>query len=109
MKLPHRILIERATAGAEDERGMPGQTWATLADGIPAFVQPLQSEELAQLSQGGPVASDHAIYLLPTDLRESDRIRFDPSDGRVFQVDGIRDEAGLGHHLKVMAHMVEAQ
>lgn len=107
MILPNRIQIERSTAGTEDAYGMPAQTWATLKAGIPASVQPLSSRELADLSQGGPVASDHAIYLLPTDLKAADRIRMDPDDGRVYQVDGIRDEAGIGHHLKVMAHLVQ--
>jgi SPP1 family predicted phage head-tail adaptor len=106
--LRHALVIERAIAGAEDERGMPAQTWATLAT-VRGLVQPRNAQELAQLSQAGPVVSDHVIYLLPTDLREADRIRFDPDDGRRYQVDGVRDAAGMGRHLEADAHMVEAQ
>ena len=105
--LRHRLVIERVTNGAVDDRNMPAQTWATLAE-VPGLVQPKSAKELAQLSQGGPVSSDHTIFLMPTDLRESDRIRFDPDDGRRYEVVGVRDAAGWGHHLEVDATMVEA-
>jgi SPP1 family predicted phage head-tail adaptor len=105
--LRHTLVIERATAGTEDERGMPAQTWTALAT-VRGSVQPRSAREMAQLSQGGPVASDLTIYLLPTDVKAADRIRFDPDDGLRFQVDGVRDAAGAGRHLELDAHVVEA-
>lgn len=104
MHLPHSVTIERATAGTADDRGVAAQTWATLAT-VAAWVQPKSSYELRQLSQAGPVVSDHNVYLWPTDVAEGDRIVY---AGATYQVDGIRDEAGIGHHLKVDCHLVEA-
>jgi hypothetical protein len=100
------LVIERVTNGTEDAYGMPAQTWAAYGDPVRGSVQPKSARELAQLSQGGPIASDHTIYVLPTDVQEADRIRFDPDDGRLYQVDGVRDAAGVGHHLEIDAHMV---
>lgn len=104
MRLIHTITIQRNTPGAVDDRGVPAQSWATLATAR-AWVQPKSSRELMQLSQSGPVASTHSVYIEPgTGIRESDRISF---GGNTYQIDGIRDEAGMGHHDKVDAHLVE--
>jgi SPP1 family predicted phage head-tail adaptor len=92
------------TNGAEDERGVPAQTWATLAT-VKGSVQPKSVQEVAQLTQGGPVVSDLTLFLHPTDLREGDRII--GAAGQVYQVDGVRDPAGAGHHLEVDVHLVE--
>lgn len=105
--LRHHLVIERAINGTEDERGMPAQTWSTLSE-VRGLVQPKSARELAQLSQGGPVASDHTGYLLPTDVKESDRIRFEPDDGRRFEITGVRDAAGIGHHLELDLNLVTA-
>lgn len=102
--LNHDLIIERATGGTADERGVPAQTWAPLAT-VRGSVQPKRVRELAQLSQAGPVTSDLTIFLLPTDLREGDRIV--SAAGAVYQVDGVRDPAGAGHHLEADAHLVE--
>jgi SPP1 family predicted phage head-tail adaptor len=101
----HSLVIERATDGAVDDYNMPAQTWATL-ETVRGLVMPKTAEEVAQLSQGGPVASDHTIFLYPTDVQEADRIRFDPDDGRTYQIDAVRDAAGQGHHLELDAHVV---
>jgi SPP1 family predicted phage head-tail adaptor len=100
--LRHTLVIERATNGSPDERGVPAQTWATLAT-IKGSIQPLTSLEVAQLTQGGPVASTHKAYIAPTDILEGDRVR---ADGILYQIDGIDDEAGWGHHLKLNLHAV---
>ena len=103
MRLIHTITIERASDGAADDRGVPAQTWAPSST-AQAWVQPKSARELMQLSQGGPVASTHSIYVDPNaDVTEADRIVF---DGSTYQIDGIRDEAGYGHHFKVDAHLV---
>jgi head-tail adaptor len=103
VNLPHVVTIERATEGSIDDRGVPAQTWATLAT-VDAWVQPKSVREVAQLSQAGPVVSTHSVYLWPTDVTESDRLVY---GGATYQVDGIHDEAGIGHHYRVDAHLVE--
>jgi len=103
MRYPHAIVIERASDGADDDRGVPVQTWATL-DTVDAWVQPKSARELAQLSQAGPVTSTHNVYLEPTDVTEADRFTH---DGDTYQITGIRDEAGVGHHLKLECRLVE--
>jgi len=102
---PHEVDIERAAEGSRDDYGVPAQTWSTLAT-VPAWVQPKSARELAQLSQGGPVTVTHTIFLDPTDLSESDRIAY---AGKVYEIEGIRDAAGYGHHLEVDAHTVTVQ
>jgi head-tail adaptor len=102
----HTLAIERSTPGSEDDYGQPSQTYAVLAT-VQGLVQPKSYREVALTSQGGAVVSDHTIYLRPTDLQEADRIRFEPDDGRRFEVYGVRDAAGLGHHLEVDARMVQ--
>lgn len=103
MKLNHSIAIQRSTEGTVDERGVPAQTWATLST-VKASVQPKTVREMAQLSQAGPVAAEYTIYALGApDIHESDRI----TEGtRLFEVIGVRDAAGAGHHVEVDAHLV---
>lgn len=104
MRLIHTITVQRAAAGAVDDRGIPAQTWSTLAT-AQAWVQPKSSREMERLSQGGAVVSTHSIYVEPSSaVTPADRISF---DGKTYQIDGIRDEAGLGHHFKLDCHLVE--
>lgn len=105
--LRHVLVIERAITGVDNDHGMPTQTWTDVAQ-VRGRVQPKTVEEVAQLSQGGPVASTHTVFLLPTDVREADRIRYEPSDGRVYQIDGIDDAAGQAHHYELHVHRVSA-
>jgi hypothetical protein len=106
MNYPHTLVIERAAAGALDDRGVEAQTYTALAT-VPGWAQPKSVREMSQLSQAGPVTSDWSIYLGLTDVTEADRLRLDPDDGRTWEVDGIKDEAGFGHHLKLDCHLVE--
>jgi SPP1 family predicted phage head-tail adaptor len=103
--LIHSLVIERATNGTEDDRGMPTQAWATAAT-IPGLVQQKHAEELAQLSQGGPVTSLHKAYLpYGADVHEADRIR---QGGRLFQVTGIDpDVGGARHHAVADLQLVD--
>jgi head-tail adaptor len=86
-----------------DEWGNAAQTWADHLT-VQGSNQPLTVQEVGQLSQGGPVAASHRIFVPGTpDIAESDRI----IDGaRTFQVDGVADAAGAGHHLEILAHVV---
>lgn len=103
-KLNHSVTIERATLGLRNERGEQAETWsATPASPVRASVQPLTSRDLAQLGQGGPVASTHKIYMLPTDVTPADRI---VEGSTTYQIDAVYDQAGAGHHLRLDVHSV---
>jgi head-tail adaptor len=105
-RLRHRLVILRAVPGAEDAHGAPQLTWTAVAT-TRGWVQPRRARELAQLSQGGPVTSDHVVFLLPTDVRAADVLRFDPDDGRRLAIRAVRDAAGRGHHLELDAQLVQ--
>lgn len=104
-QLRHTLVIKRPASGTRDEWGVPAGTPTTTVSTVHGLIEPKTARELAQLSQGGPVASTHTIFLFPTDLKESDSIE---SGGVTYQIDGIRDAAGAGHHLEVDAHLVKA-
>ena len=106
-RLVHALVIERATEGAVDDYNQPARTWAPLAT-IRGLVTPKSALEVAQFNQAGATVSTYTIYLRPTDLKASDWIRFEPDDGRRFEIDGVRDAAGLGHHFECDAHLVVA-
>jgi hypothetical protein len=101
--LRHTLVIERPTSGAVGERGLPAEPWGVLAT-VKGLIQP----EALVVAQRGVAVSDHTAYLLPTDVKGSDRLRFEPDDGRRFYVDGVRDAAGIGHHLELDVHLVAA-
>lgn len=103
-KLNHQVTIERPAEGALDDRGIPSQTWSTVAT-LAASVQPKSIVEMAQLSQGGPVVGEYTMYIpgVP-DIADSDRIT---EGSRVFEVVGIRDAAGAHHHVEIDCHLVE--
>lgn len=104
MRLPHTVTIQKNTPGALGDRGVAAQVWTTRATAR-AWVQPKSVRELQQLSQSGPVVSTTSIYLEPVSgILEADRISY---GGGTYQIDGIKDEAGLGHHLKLDCHLVE--
>ena len=99
----HPVTVERVTSGAVDERGVPSQTWATSGT-YSASNQPLSEQEVAQLSQGGPVAATHRIYILGApDILEADRII---DGGKTYQIDSLMDPAGAIHHVEILAHVV---
>jgi head-tail adaptor len=103
-RLLHALVIERPMDGAVDDYNQPTQTWATLA-AVAGLVQPKSAREAAQLNEAGAVLSTHTIYLRPTDLQASDRIVY---GGTYYEITGIRDAAGLGHHYEVDARVVTA-
>ena len=104
--LIHTLAVERATPGADDEYGQPARTYATLAT-FRGRIEPKSAREVAQLSGAGAVVSDHTLRTRPRDLRASDRIRFEPDDGRRFEITGIR-LIGARHHLTIDLTLVEA-
>lgn len=103
-RLLHTLVIERATSGAEDDYGQPARTYATLAT-VSGLVQPKSYREVALSTQAGAVVSTHTIFMRPTDLQEADRILY---GSQRYEVTGVRDAAGLGHHYEVDARLVGA-
>lgn len=106
-QLIHTLTIERATDGAPDEYNALERTWSTLA-AVPGLIQPKTAREVAQLNQAGAVVSTHTIYTRPTEIQPSDRVKV--AGGLMagtYEIDGIRDQAGRGHHLAMDARMVE--
>ena len=105
--LIHTLAVERATSGALGPYGQPSRTFTTLAT-FRGRLEPKSAREVAALHGAGAVVSDHILRTQPRDLRASDRIRFEPDDGRRFEITGIRDPAGSGHHLTIDLTLVEA-
>ena len=105
--LRHTLAVERATSGAPGSYGQPSRTFTTLAT-FCGRLEPKSAREVAALHGAGAVVSDHTLRTRPRDLRASDRIRFEPDDGRRFEITGIRDPAGSGHHLTIDLTLVEA-
>ena len=106
--LIHHLLVERATSGAEDDYGQPVRTYATLAT-FRGRLTAKSVREIALLNQAGAVVSDYTLWTRPRDLGEADRIRFDPDDGRRFEIVGLRSISATGpHHLEADLRLVEA-
>jgi head-tail adaptor len=119
--LNHRVTINRAVVTFDgpdvvlDDHGQPVVTDTVIAT-VAAGIQPKSARELAQLNQAGVASSTHSIYLLPTDVSTADRIvhvasacplTVDLPDG-TYQVIGVPDAAGAGHHLELDAQLVGA-
>lgn len=100
----HVVVVDGSGDPVLDENGMP--TTTDVATEVKGLIQPKKATEVALISQGGAALTDHTVYLLPTAVTNDDLITFDPDDGRHYQVTGVRDAAGIGHHLEVDARMV---
>lgn len=110
--LRHRVAIARRTdAGAPtyDELGHPVTTLETMAT-VPCRIQPLNTKEIALLSQAGAVVGDHRIYMVAgTDVNEGDQLVAQPADGRTFEVTKIDDMGGEGRFLELAATLVTSR
>lgn len=103
-RLPHTVVIERATRGARDEHGVPAEAWATLAT-VAGWLQPRLRREATEATEGGAVRGDHLLILLPTDVHEHDRVVVSGTDGGrldgTYGITAVIDAAGKGHHLEL--------
>lgn len=85
----------------------PVSSWGTLAT-VAGSIQPKSALEVAIQSQGGATMTDTIIYLLPTDVTAADRIRLAADTaGPFYEITGVRDAAGRGHHLELDARLVK--
>lgn len=101
----HRLTIRRPVpTGEEDAYGQP-LTAPELVAVVPGLVQPRSSRELALASQAGALIGTHVGYLAPLAGLTADA--WVELDGRRFDVVGIADAAGLGHHLELSLRSVD--
>lgn len=108
-------LIRRTASGSYDDYNQPIASDTVLAT-VKAAIQPRTQREQALISQAGAAVSDHVIYMFPTDLSTADAILHDAEDCPVtsdlptarFEIAGVPNAAGLGHHLEVEARLVAA-
>lgn len=117
--LTHTVTIQRFSSSGnpanDDEYGQPVRTPSTLAT-VKAAIQPKSDREIALTTQAGAALSDYRIYLMPRDITTADAIVHDARDCPMrpdlpdarFELVGVPDAAGLGHHLEVDAKLVEA-
>lgn len=113
-RLTHTVsIIRQDKTGAESDYGHPVTEDQVLST-VKAAIQPRNGREADLVSQGGPAVGDHVIFLLPTDLTTADAILHDHLACPVtadmpsarFEIEVIRNAAGLGHHLEVDVTLV---
>jgi head-tail adaptor len=124
--LTHRISIVQQVKVLDlngdpelDDYGHEITTDEVVSD-VPAAIQPkraLRMGEIALISQAGAALSDHTIFLWPAYRPDtSAAIVHDPDAcplpaphdlpaGR-YEIHGVPDAAGRGHHLEVDAHLI---
>ena len=73
-------------------------TPTTLAE-VRGLIQPKAVQEMALASQAGVEVGDHTAFLRPLDGLRND-CWFEHAGGR-YDIVGIRDAAGRGHHLEI--------
>lgn len=108
-RLRHELDIERYApaldglgAPIEDDYGQTQIAWSVLAT-VRAWVQPMSAREQLQASGAGPVMATHKAFILPTDVKASDRLKH----GAVYySIDEVIDPAGRGRHLELLCHQV---
>jgi head-tail adaptor len=108
------LVIERsseAVAGDPpepvlDDYGQPVVAWSAIGT-VRGRIRPVREREAVSQDQGGATVTDAIVYLLPTDVLPADRVRReDQPDGPWYELTGVRDAAGHGHHLECDARLV---
>jgi hypothetical protein len=114
--LNHVVHLERdVDSGTEDEYGH-STTIPSVGEDFRASIQPKSAREVALISQAGAPIGDWTIFLLPRDVDTADKIVHDSSTCPIreaadlpdatFELTGVRNAAGVGHHLEVDARLV---
>lgn len=117
--LDHRVSLVRQVSVLDtgeptyDEYNQPITADATIAN-IPAAVQPKTAREVAAFSQAGVALADYTVFMGLLDVTTADAIVHDPDDcpkvndlpSAWFQLVGIRNPTGRGHHLSLDAKLV---
>ena len=115
-RLTHTVsIIRKADAHTLDDYGQPVTTDAVIST-VKAAIQPRRENEQGAVSQAGVATADHVIFLFPTNLRTADAIFHDQTVCPVvrdlptarYEISGVPNAAGLGHHLEVQARLIES-
>lgn len=105
-RLIHKLAVVTPTPGPADESGHSTEGTPVVEE-VNGLVQPRRATEVALLSQAGAPLSDHIVFLAPRALSQSAYIRFNPDDGRRYEIVGIRSfEFGKSPHLEVDSRLV---
>lgn len=114
--LDHQVYIERKRGtGSETDYGQPVDTIET-SHVFAAAIQPKTARELALTTQGGPPIGDFNIFIQDRVVGNEETIIHDTSlcpksdetdfqDAR-FEILGVRNETGRGHHLALDARLI---
>jgi hypothetical protein len=114
--LDHQVYIQRGVGtGTEDDYGQPVGTIET-SHIFAAAIQPKSADELALVGQGGAPLGDFNIFMETRLVGTEEVIIHDTDlcpkpdgedypDAR-FEITGIRNETGRGHHLAVDARLI---
>lgn len=97
--LVHDLVIRRmASTGTLDDWGQPVTAVADVAE-VRGNVQPRAVREMALASQAGVPVGDHVAFLRPLEgIAQDCWIEY---AGARYDIVGIRDAAGRGHHLEI--------
>ena len=117
-RLIHTVHLERDVAtGTEDEYGQPVNE-TEVGENFRAAIQPKTAREVALVTQAGAPFTDTTIFCLPRVMTTADKIVHDASSCPVvaardlpdgtYELSGIRNAAGLGHHLELDAKVIGA-
>jgi hypothetical protein len=103
--LIHRLDVKRAAAtGTLDEYGQPITAPSTVASAVPGLIQPRTVRELVLASQAGAQIGTHVAFMRPLTGLAND-CWFELGGVR-FDIVGIADAAGRGHHLEISLQAV---
>ena len=107
--LNRSVVIERSTAGSNDEWGQPARTYSDLAT-VRARIDPQgqqrQGGEEDMTHGGGAITREFRIFMRPTDITNADMVR----DGsHRYEVERVEEYDGASalHHLEVLVQLVE--
>jgi hypothetical protein len=109
--LVHSLALVRTPrdSGTPDEWGQPTAGPPAVVDTFYGLIQPLSARELGLVSQAGASVSDHTLFCRPLDIRGGDYVRFEPDDGRRYDVITVPDVGGQADHLECGLRMVQAE
>lgn len=97
--LIHDLVIKRmAATGAYTERQQPVTAEAAVAS-VRGLIQPKTADEMALASQAGVPVGDHVGFLRP--LAGLGQECWIERGTTRYDIVGIRDAAGRGHHLEL--------
>lgn len=99
--LRHTATIQQKTS-MQTAIGTFSATWIDRAT-VKCLIQPTQLSETTETGRV-TVRNGYKMFCLPTTITESDRVVW---NSKSYEVTGIRDAAGQGHHLEIDLEVIE--